>query len=155
MRQRSRVPWLRHGDRNTKFFHAQAAMRRRLNKIERLVRDDGSVCQTPEDDQSEVQQFYQALYTPQGFNPMDGLMDLVPTRVSDQMNAHIDMAYTAQEVKTPLFQMAPSKAPGVDGFTAGFFQRHWTILKDDIIPAVLGFLNGGELPKEIMIHPLH
>src|SRR6266540_7483338 len=42
--------------------------------------------------------------------------------------------------------MAPSKAPGVDGFTAGFFQRHWDILKDDVVQAVLDFLNGGILP---------
>ena len=43
--------------------------------------------------------------------------------------------------------MAPSKSPGVDGFTAGFFQRHWNLLKDDVVPAVLDFLNGGELPE--------
>jgi hypothetical protein len=40
----------------------------------------------------------------------------------------------------------PSKAPGVDGFTAGFFQRHWGLLQQTIVPAILEFLNGGELP---------
>lgn len=42
--------------------------------------------------------------------------------------------------------MALSKAPCVDGFTAGFFQRHWNIIGDDITIAILDFLNGGELP---------
>jgi hypothetical protein len=42
--------------------------------------------------------------------------------------------------------VAPSKAPGVDGFTAGFFQRHWDLLKNDVVPAVVDFLNGGMLP---------
>jgi hypothetical protein len=42
--------------------------------------------------------------------------------------------------------MAPSKAPGVDGFTASFFQRHWSLIKDDVVMAVLDFLNGGTLP---------
>ena len=42
--------------------------------------------------------------------------------------------------------MAPAKAPGVDGLTAGFFQRHWNILGNDITMAILDFLNGGELP---------
>jgi hypothetical protein len=37
------------------------------------------------------------------------------------MNADFDKSYTAEEVKAALFHMAPSKAPGVDGFTAGFF----------------------------------
>ena len=78
---------------------------------------------------------------------MDDLISLVPARVTEQMNEYIDRPYTAQEVKTALFQVEPSKAPGVDGFTAGFFQRHWSLLKEDIIPTVLGFLHGGELPE--------
>ena len=39
------------------------------------------------------------------------------------MNAHLDKPFTAEEVRVALFQMAPSKAPGVDGFTAGFFSE--------------------------------
>jgi hypothetical protein len=45
--------------------------------------------------------------------------------------------------------MHPSKAPGVDGFTAGFYQRHWNLVGPELCGAVLDFLNGGEMPKEI------
>jgi hypothetical protein len=58
----------------------------------------------------------------------------------------LDFIYTEEEVKLALFQMHPSKAPGVDGFTTGFFQRHWDLLHADLVAAVLGFLNGGDLP---------
>jgi hypothetical protein len=78
---------------------------------------------------------------------MEELIDLVPVRVTDEMNGVLDQEYNAEDVRAALFQMAPSKAPGIDGFTAGFFQRHWSVLKDDIVPAILGFLNGGELPS--------
>nr|XP_051229397.1 uncharacterized protein LOC127347221 [Lolium perenne] len=44
IRERSRMQWLRDGDRNTAYFHAQAAHRKRINKIENLQRDDGSSC---------------------------------------------------------------------------------------------------------------
>lgn len=77
---------------------------------------------------------------------MDELLNLVPQRATPLMNEFFEKPFTADEVRTTLFQMAPSKAPGVDGFTAGFFQRHWDLLKVDIVPAVLDFLNGGELP---------
>jgi hypothetical protein len=57
--------------------------------------------------------------------------------------------FTAEEVERALFQMAPNKAPGVDGFNAGVFQAHWQLIKPSVLSAVLGFLNGGELPAEV------
>jgi hypothetical protein len=45
--------------------------------------------------------------------------------------------------------MGPSKVPRPDGFTAGFFQRHWALVKESVISAVLGYLNGGEMSNEV------
>ena len=39
--QRSRLEWLKHGDRNTKFFHRKARWRARKNKIKGLWDDQG------------------------------------------------------------------------------------------------------------------
>ncbi|KAK3229219.1 hypothetical protein Dsin_001100 [Dipteronia sinensis] len=40
--QKSRNCWLKEGDRNTKFFHLSAIIRRRRNKIKGFKKDDGS-----------------------------------------------------------------------------------------------------------------
>jgi predicted RNA binding protein with dsRBD fold (UPF0201 family) len=146
MRQCSRVLWLREGDRNTSYFHKQAAQRKRINKIDSLIKADGSVCESVEENHAEVQSFFENLYKTQGFRAMDELLDFVQPKVSQQMNDGMDAPYLEEEIKKALFQMAPSKAPGVDGFTAGFFQRHWNLIKDDVVSAVLDFLNGGILP---------
>ena len=111
-----------------------------------LKRFDGSVCISEAEDKAEIQAFYQALYTSQGANDTSALLSYVPPRVTHEMNEMLCKPYEAEEVHQALFQMAPSKAPGVDGFTAGFFQRDWKLLREEVTQAVLAFLNGGELP---------
>jgi hypothetical protein len=49
IKQRARVNWLKSGDRNTAYFHAHAAQRKRINGIHILYREDGSVCETADD----------------------------------------------------------------------------------------------------------
>ena len=117
-----------------------------MNRISGLRRRDGSVCTGEEEDKEEIQSFYQSLFLSQGVNDMEALLQFIPTKVSPAMNEALYKPYTMEEVHAALFQMAPSKAPGVDGFTAGFFQRHWNLIKDDLGPAILDFLHGGELP---------
>jgi hypothetical protein len=146
LKQRSRVLWLREGDRNMGYFQAQAAQRKRQNRITSLEDSNGQILQEPEEVKKEVGDFFQGLYQTQGFRPMNELLDCVQPSVTDAMNDFIQRPYEAEEVKKALFDMAPSKAPGVDGFTAGFYQRHWNVLGEDITMAVLAFLNGGELP---------
>ena len=41
--QRSRVNWLKEGDRNTQFFHAKAIWRARKNRIQKLEDTHGTV----------------------------------------------------------------------------------------------------------------
>jgi hypothetical protein len=63
------------------------------------------------------------------------------------MNNRLCRPFEEKEVEKALFDMKPSKAPGVDGFIAGFFQKHWQLVKDDVASAVLAFLQGGHMPE--------
>lgn len=73
----------------------------------------------------------------------------VSRRVTSEMCDILNQPFSEEEVEAALFQMAPSKAPGVDGFNAGFFQTHWHLVKGCVLPAVLTFLSGGDLPEEV------
>lgn len=48
-KQRGTVKWVKHGDENTKFFHAHATIRYRHNLITSLTAIDGTVLYTHEE----------------------------------------------------------------------------------------------------------
>ena len=52
--QRSRIAWLKEGDRNTSYFHRQAARRARKNRIKKLKDSNGEWCEN-----SKQMQFFQ------------------------------------------------------------------------------------------------
>ena len=61
--QRSRVSWLKEGDRNTKFFHQRAAWRARKNKIRKLKQSDGTWTSDTSCMVGMVNNFFADLYT--------------------------------------------------------------------------------------------
>src|SRR3954471_3860358 len=60
------------------------------------------------------------------------------------MNDKLLEPIMAKEVKTALFQMFPTKAPGPDGFPAHFYQRHWDVCGDEVTNIVLRIVKGEE-----------
>ena len=61
-RQRSRLEWLSAGDRNTKFFHMRASMRRKKNMIRALRNALGIHTEDPTELKA-MAVFYKTLYT--------------------------------------------------------------------------------------------
>nr|DAD45062.1 TPA_asm: hypothetical protein HUJ06_003292 [Nelumbo nucifera] len=61
-KQRSRVTWLREGDRNTSFFHISTSNWRRRNSIQWLQSSTGSWTTDKEEIVATVREFYEHLY---------------------------------------------------------------------------------------------
>ena len=53
--------------------------------------------------------------------------------------------FNAEEIKSALFQMGPTRALGPDGMNALFYQKFWHIVGDTVVSAVLEFLNNGHM----------
>lgn len=67
------------------------------------------------------------------------------------MNSKLSEPYTGEEIRLALFQMHPDKAPGIDGFSALFYQKFWELIKDDIYAEVLNFLSNDSLNVNLNI----
>uniref|UniRef100_A0A803QR81 Reverse transcriptase domain-containing protein n=1 Tax=Cannabis sativa TaxID=3483 RepID=A0A803QR81_CANSA len=119
-KQRSRVQWLRLGDKNTRYFHHFASSRRAKNKITSLLCPDGSLVTDTEALVRTIEHYFEQLFTSQ--NP--------------------DVSYTDSKIKRATFQLSSDKAPGSDGYSGSFFQKNWHIVGNDVLEAAKGFLNG-------------
>jgi hypothetical protein len=148
-KQRSRINWMKEGDRNTKFFQARSKERAKCNQINALRNADGVLITDQKDIEDLANDFYMELFTAQPELDIEGVLAHVPVWVTDQMNETLDAPFTAQEVNRALSMMGASKAPGPDGFTAGFFQHHWETVGPGVTTAVLHFLNGGAMPEGV------
>jgi hypothetical protein len=69
-------------------------------------------------------------------------------KITDDMNYYsLLKPFMAEEVHFAIHQMAPTKAPGPDGFPTGFFQKNWEVLGEDVVQATLDTLNFGVMPS--------
>ena len=128
--QRSRISWLREGDRNTNFFHRKAAWRAKKNKIRRLKAEDGRYIENKKEMEEMATTFFKNLYTRDETICPEPLLDMIQNKVNGNMNDALCKPFTDDEISDALFQIGPLKAPGPDGFPARFFQRNWEVCKD-------------------------
>lgn len=119
-KQRARVDWLRDGDRNTALFQVKSRARAQRNKISTLKREDGSVAVQQEELEEVALDFYKQLFSAQDELEPNLILEHVPRKITEEMNERLMRPFVADEVERALQMMKASKAPGPDGFTAGF-----------------------------------
>jgi hypothetical protein len=92
---------------------------------------------------------YADLYRSEGVSWMEEVLEVVPIKVTLQMNDQLLIPFAEKEVKEALFQMFPTKAPGSDGYPAHFFQIHWDMCGEEVTLAVLRVLKADDDMRDI------
>jgi hypothetical protein len=128
LKQRAKVDWLRHGDKNSKYFHACVRQRQRRNSVEKINDAGGQLCTTQEAIEKAFVGYFEALFTSRQPAHVDRCINAITRRLSVEMNAKLDAPFGEAEILEALTQMAAFKAPGPDGFTADFYQQNWAIV---------------------------
>jgi hypothetical protein len=114
-----------------------------------LRKHDGTYESSQRELESMAINFYTSLFTTQEILDPTLVTKYVPKKVTEKMNEKLCQPYTDMEIEKTLFMMHPSKSPGPDDFTAGFYIKHWDILKNDVCSAIRSFLEGGEIPEVV------
>ncbi|XP_073362640.1 uncharacterized protein [Aegilops tauschii subsp. strangulata] len=96
--QRSRVAWLKEGDRNTRFFHRKAVWRARKNHIKSLMDAAGVIHRDHEAMAAMVTSYFADLFSADDSLCADPVIDLINTRVTDQMNDALCVDFSDKEI---------------------------------------------------------
>lgn len=107
--QRARANWLKHGDRNTKFFQQYASSRKKKNTVSSLVDDHGVRHEDGNTMCSMVENYFTHLF--QSEDPVidPSVLDAVDTKVTADMNKSLLAQFTPEEIKKSLFAIGDLK----------------------------------------------
>lgn len=121
--QRTRVNWLKSGDKNTKFFHSYASQRRSSNSIKSLEGEDGRRMEYNVEMGEIATNFFKNLFTsPRAPVEREHILSGVERCIDKYDNLLLSIVYIEEEVNGALKDMGPTKASGSDGFSTIFFQ---------------------------------
>lgn len=147
-RQKSRIQWLKLGDQCTSFFFKSVSNNRNRSKITSLELGDGSITQDIGLIKSTFVEYYSKLLGTPHISHYNGSIrvdELVRKKLTAEQSLNMVQEVTESEIKDTLWSLNPSKAPGPDGYNAGFFHKAWPVVGHEVIGAVKSFFRSGQL----------
>ncbi|KAL4383428.1 hypothetical protein GQ457_15G011540 [Hibiscus cannabinus] len=148
-RQKSCSDWIHLGDRNTSYFHRKATLRKVRNRISSLKIRDGSWCDDEGILKDEAVAYYKSLFSLDQHEVNPSTYHNSFPDIDSNSLSHLDSVPSPAEIRAALMDMAPLKAPGIDGLHAEFYQRNWDIVGPSICGTIRGVFSGGSLDPEL------
>lgn len=149
METKSKEAWLKEEDKNTKYFHACTTQRIFRNAIDCIMDEQGRVWESKEEVEQVFVNYYKNLFTSEAQTDPAICLEELECRVSTEMNEVLMRSFSIEEVATTLKQMSPHKAPGLDGFLAGFYEDNWEVVGEEVCKSILAILNSGVVDREL------
>ncbi|KAL2224372.1 UNVERIFIED_CONTAM: hypothetical protein Sindi_2957000 [Sesamum indicum] len=152
LQQRAKMQWMKGGDQCSRIFFRKIAKRRVARRILQINDDNGTIHTEPEEIINEFVCYYQNLL---GGNRRQIALDIGFLRpwarhiLSNEEAGHLILAFTPDDVKQAVFDIADDKAPGPDGYSSGFFKAAWPVVGQEVTKAVLEFFSTGKLLKQV------
>jgi len=148
-KQRAHVNWFRFGDRNTKYFHNACSVRKRRNRIGRMLREDGSWVEEEGEKKDFISNYFLQLFSTSvsaDEGQLQRLISAVQPRVTPAMNAQLMSEFIEEEIKQDLFAIGDLKPPGLDGLPTVFYKTFWDVVGVRLTREAMEVLKGGRIP---------
>lgn len=140
---KSRISWLRWGNRNSKFFHLSTIERRTSNRITSLKNEDEEWVAGDDQIKALTNQFYSNLFS--SSNPSEEDISKITEKsylfLSEEAKDVLNLPFFRDEIKRAAFDLGKLKAPDPDGFQAGFYQKFWDLIENETLDAIFDFFN--------------
>ncbi|KAF5441975.1 hypothetical protein F2P56_037069 [Juglans regia] len=134
------------GDRNTNFFHACLANKRRKRVVD-IRCWNGMVFNSPESLHQGAVDFFSNFLQGMPTRLLTDLSTLISPVISDSDSSILCSVPTMNEVFSALSSIPSNSALGPDGFGLGFFKSYWEVVKEDVLEAISEFFVSKQLPR--------
>lgn len=146
LRQKSRTKWDLEGDCNTRFFHRIVQHRKAKNQIRKFKHNGKMVFKPSEIRQAILQDFKDFFCSDLGHTPFD-LTALDWYSITFEESSELSRQFSKQEIWIALQESESRKAPGPDGFNAGWLKKVWPQISDKILQFFQEFYDRASLPQ--------
>lgn len=133
---KSRCKWLKWGDKNSRFFHTTASVRKRRNTIESLKNDNGDWISNQEGLKRLAWDYYKELFNGERFIRTNLITYSGFPQLSEEHKIVLRGSISEEEIKRATFDIGGFKAPGPDGIQAIFYQEYWHIVGQSVTDMV-------------------
>jgi len=138
-KQRAKTFWYRDGDLNTRFFHAAASSRQKVNKIQHLQDNNGRIFRDENGLKGIARNYFIELFQ-RANSVRQNVINVVPQSITLEDNEAVTTPFSLEEFKEATFSMQIDKCPGPDGFNPGFYQKFWNMCGTEIYEAGCSWL---------------
>jgi hypothetical protein len=91
--------------------------------------------------------YFKSVFTSSGPTLDEDLLSLFDRCITTEDNISLCALPSEQEIFSTLSEMGSTKAPGPDRFTALFYQKYWSTVKDVILSSIWDFFGNNHLKQ--------
>ncbi|KAK9668245.1 hypothetical protein RND81_13G044400 [Saponaria officinalis] len=124
-KQRAEIRNIQLNDEGTSYFYAKINERACKNKIGSILHN-GSLATTDASIGEAFVAYYTNLLGVEHSMADFGQLNVGGTKLAEEKHASLLLPVLESQIRDTLFGIADDKAPGIDGFSSGFFQSTWS-----------------------------